>query len=120
MTFSKLLASTAFAAAFASSAFAAPAPAQVEEALRAQNWPAAEQLLRQVVAAMPNSAKAWHYLAQTEEKLGKHAEAREAQSRSERIDASLDFGSSTDSARCLQSIPGSSTYRLLMCFPYRG
>jgi hypothetical protein len=94
MTFSKLLVSAAFAAAaFASSAFAAPAPAQVEEAIRAQNWPVAEQLLKQVVAEKPGSAKAWYYLAQTEEKLGKNSAALEDLRRSETIDHSLKFAS---------------------------
>jgi tetratricopeptide (TPR) repeat protein len=115
MKLSNLIACAALAAAaLASSAFAAaPAPAQVEEAIRAQNWPAAESMLKEVVAEKPGSAKAWYFLAQTEEKLGKKGEALADLRRSESIDPSLKFASPGEPAamerRLSQSLAARST-----------
>lgn len=78
---------------------AAPGPAalpsqkQVEDAIRAQNWTQAESMLGQVVAAKPNNAKAWYFLSETEEKLGKFSHARQDLSKAEALDPGLKFAS---------------------------
>ena len=75
------------------SAFALPTQKDVEQAIRAQNWTNAESMLLEVTKAKPNNAKAWYFLAQTEEKEGKFGSAQQDLHRAEQLDPSLNFAS---------------------------
>jgi hypothetical protein len=74
-------------------AFAAPSPEAVQEAIRAQNWTQAQSMLTEVTRDKPNSAKAWYYLAQTEEKLGHPSAALADLQRAEKLQPDLKFAS---------------------------
>lgn len=72
---------------------AIPTPKQVEEAIRTGNYKQAESMLKEILTAKPDSAKAWYWMAQTEEKMGKPAQAKQALNKAEKLDPSLKFAS---------------------------
>lgn len=87
------LAALALGFASLASLAAAPSPEAVQEAIRAQNWTQAQTMLTEVTRDKPNSAKAWYYLAQTEEKLGHVSAAKADLARAETLQPDLKFAS---------------------------
>jgi hypothetical protein len=74
-------------------ALAGPNVKDVENAMRAKNWSGAEQMLNQVLAKKPNSAKAHYLLAQTHEQMGQRSLAAQDLERAKAADPSLKFAS---------------------------
>lgn len=74
-------------------ASAAPSPKQIEEAIRANNWTGAESMLNDVLREKPDSAKAWYWMAQTQEKLNHPSKAFSALSKAEQLQPNLTFAS---------------------------
>lgn len=68
-------------------------PKQIEEAVRAGNWTQAEAMLNGVLKAKPDSAKAWYWMAQTQEKLNQPSKAQMALSKAEKLQPDLKFAS---------------------------
>ena len=74
-------------------ALAGPNVKDVENAMRAQNWTGAEQMLNQVLVNKPNSAKAHYLLAQTHEQMGQKSLAASDLERAKAADPSMKFAS---------------------------
>jgi tetratricopeptide (TPR) repeat protein len=70
-----------------------PTPRQIEDAIRAKNWTGAESMLDEVLRDKPDSAKAWYWMAQTQEKLNHQSKALQALGKAENLDPSLKFAS---------------------------
>jgi tetratricopeptide (TPR) repeat protein len=67
--------------------------ADVEASIRAKDWVSAERKIKMATAQHPNSAQAWYWQAQIEERLSNKAEAVSALQRAMQLDASLNFAS---------------------------
>lgn len=75
---------------------ALPAPHDIEQAVAQGHLTQAEQMLREVIAEKPRSAKAHYELAQVLAREGQHAEALQAIRTAREIDPSLQFAQSSD------------------------
>ncbi len=73
---------------------ALPTPKDIDEAVKANNLPKAEDLLRQVLNARADSAKAHYELGQVLGLEGRHADALAELDRAKSLDASLRFAHS--------------------------
>jgi hypothetical protein len=83
--------------AFAASwAFALPSPKDIEAAVGAGQLPQAETMLREVLQAKPQSAKAHYELGQVLARQGKYFEAQQALDQAKTIDPTLKFATSPE------------------------
>jgi hypothetical protein len=80
----------------ASWAFALPSPKDIEAAVGAGQLPQAETMLREVLQAKPQSAKAHYELGQVLARQGKFFEAQQALDQAKNIDPALKFASSPE------------------------
>ena len=80
----------------ASWAFALPSPKDIEAAVGAGQLPQAETMLREVLQAKPQSAKAHYELGQVLARQGKYFEAQQALDQAKTIDPALKFASSPE------------------------
>lgn len=90
-------------------ALAGPNVKDVENAMRAQNWSGAEQMLNQVLEKKPNSAKAHYLLAQTHEQMGQRSLAASDLERAKASDPSLKFASPGAVAKMEKRLNGQTT-----------
>ena len=75
---------------------ALPAPHDIDQAVAQGHLTQAEQMLREVIAEKPRSAKAHYELAQVLAREGQHTEALQAIRTAREIDPSLKFAQSSD------------------------
>jgi len=80
----------------ASWAFALPSPKDIEAAVGAGQLPQAETMLREVLQAKPQSAKAHYELGQVLARQGKFFEAQQALDQAKIIDPTLKFATSPE------------------------
>ena len=80
----------------ASWAFALPSPKDIEAAVGAGQLPQAETMLREVLQAKPQSAKAHYELGQVLARQGKYFEAQQALDQAKTIDPALKFATSPE------------------------
>lgn len=80
-------------APIASSAQELATPAQIESAVRAGDYRQAEGMLAKVIKARPENARAWYWMAQTQEKLGEPAKSRRALDQAQKLQPDLKFAS---------------------------
>lgn len=90
-------------------ALAGPNVKDVENAMRAQNWSGAEQMLNQVLEKKPNSAKAHYLLAQTHEQMGQRSLAASDLERAKAADPSLKFASPGAVSKMEKRLNGQTT-----------
>ncbi|MBI3873735.1 MAG: hypothetical protein HY307_01780, partial [Arcobacter sp.] len=74
---------------------AMPTNEEVNSAIKERNYPKAETMIREVISAKPQSAKAHYYLAQVLAHESKFMEAKNELTEAKRIDSSLKFGDAT-------------------------
>ena len=77
-------------------ALALPSPKDIEAAVGAGQLPQAETMLREVLQAKPQSAKAHYELGQVLARQGKYFEAQQALDQAKTIDPTLKFASSPE------------------------
>ena len=77
-------------------ALALPSPKDIEAAVGAGQLPQAETMLREVLQAKPQSAKAHYELGQVLARQGKYFEAQQALDQAKTIDPTLKFATSTE------------------------
>ena len=77
-------------------ALALPSPKDIEAAVGAGQLPQAETMLREVLQAKPQSAKAHYELGQVLARQGKYMEAQQALDQAKSIDPALKFASSPE------------------------
>ena len=75
---------------------ALPAPRDIEQAVAQGQLAQAEQMLREVIAEKPGSAKAHYELAQVLAREGQHSQALQAIRQARALDPSLKFAQSAD------------------------
>jgi tetratricopeptide (TPR) repeat protein len=75
---------------------ALPAPHDIEQAVAQGHLTQAEQMLREVIAEKPGSAKAHYELAQVLSRQGQHSQALQAIGQARALDPSLKFAQSAD------------------------
>lgn len=81
---------------------ALPTPHDIEQAVAQGHLTQAEQMLREVIAEKPNSAKAHYELAQVLAREGQHSLALQAMRQARELDPSLKFAQSADKFNALQ------------------
>ena len=91
-------------ALFSFTAFAEPSFQQIESLIEKQQYSAAEQGLEQVIAAHPQSAKAYYAMAQAQAGLGNNVKAKFALDKAMGIDPDLKFASSSNIESLQQAI----------------
>jgi len=74
---------------------AIPTNEEVNSAIKEGNYSKAETMIREVISAKPQSAKAHYYLAQVLAHESKFAEAKNELNEAKKIDSSLKFGDPT-------------------------
>jgi hypothetical protein len=77
-------------------AMALPSPKEIEAAVGAGQLPQAETMLREVLQAKPQSAKAHYELGQVMARQGKYFDAQQALDQAKSIDPTLKFASSPE------------------------
>ena len=77
-------------------ALALPSPKEIEAAVGAGQLPQAETMLREVLQAKPQSAKAHYELGQVLARQGKYFEAQQALDQAKTIDPTLKFATSPE------------------------
>ena len=77
-------------------ALALPSPKDIEAAVGAEQLPQAETMLREVLQAKPQSAKAHYELGQVLARQGKYFEAQQALDQAKTIDPTLKFATSPE------------------------
>lgn len=76
--------------------WALPAPKQIQDAVHAGQFVQAEQMLREVITAKPNSALAYYELGQILAREQRHGEAVQALQQARSLEPSLKFARSAD------------------------
>lgn len=76
--------------------WALPAPKQIQDAVHAGQFVQAEQMLREVITAKPNSALAYYELGQILAREQRHGEAVQALQQAQSLEPSLKFARSAD------------------------
>lgn len=76
--------------------WALPAPKQIQDAVHAGQFVQAEQMLREVIAAKPDSALAYYELGQVLAREQRHGDAVQALQQAQTLEPSLKFARSAD------------------------
>lgn len=75
---------------------------KAQSAIRNNNWDSAQSILKQWTSQEPDSAKAWYFLAQVEERLGNYSEAKKSLTRATALSPSFSFTNNQASVSNMQ------------------